>query len=375
MNFKTTLLLIGFATSIFTLTKAQTGDGLPSNPVGNKCYVKCVTPDVYGDSTVRVMVKPAWTKLETVPAVYKTVVETLTVKEATERYEYIPATYRTVEETVVIEEGRSDLKIVASSFADASEVVETEPKIGRWEMGDRAPDCESDNPMDCRIVCWKEYPAKYENVPTVKKVKDETTDVTPVNQKTRVIKRQVIDVPASTKKIVIPAKYETVSRQVLVSDATTKQINVPAEYTDVKIKVLQQKGGLTVWREMNCDFVDEEGALLPIYYATGSAELTSESRRIIDEKLYSMMVGDPLINIEIQSHTDSRGSSESNRSLSQRRAQSVVDYLVSKGITRGRLVAKGYGETRLTNNCKDGVNCDDRQHAANRRTSFRVLSR
>lgn len=373
MNFKTTLLLIGFLTSLFSMNYAQ--DGLPDNPVGNKCYVKCVTPDVYVDSTVRVMVKPAWTKLEIVPAVYKTVVETLTVKEATERYEYVPATYRTVEETIVIEEGRNSLKVVPSNFADASEVVETAPKVGRWEMGDRAPDCESDNPMDCRIVCWKEYPAKYENVPTVTKIKDESTDATPVRQKTKVIKRQVIDTPASTRKIAIPAKYETVSRQVLVSDETTKTINVPAEYSDVKIKVLQQKGGLTVWREMNCDFVDEEGALLPIYYATGSAELTVASKKIIDEKLYTMMVNDPLINIELQSHTDSRGSAESNRSLSQRRAQSVVDYLVSKGITRGRLVAKGYGETRLTNGCKDGVSCSDSQHAANRRTSFRVLSR
>lgn len=375
MNLKTTLLLIGFLTGIFSINQAQTGDGLPENPVGNKCYVKCVTPDVYVDSTVRVMVKPAWTKLEVVPAVYKTVVETLTVKEATERYEYIPAKYRTVEETVVIEEGRNELKVLPSDFEASSEVVETDPKVGRWEMGDRAPDCESENPMDCRIVCWKEYPAKYENVPTQRKIKDETTKATPVKQRTKVVKRQVIDVPASTKKIVIPAKYETVSRQVLVSDETTKEITVPAEYTDVKIKVLQQKGGLTVWREMNCDFVDEEGALLPIYYATGSAALTNESKRIIDEKLYTMMVKEPLINIELQSHTDSRGSAESNRSLSQRRAQSVVDYLVSKGINRGRLVARGYGETRLTNGCKDGVPCSDRQHAANRRTSFRVLSR
>ena len=265
--------------------------------------------------------------------------------------------------------------MIPASFTASSEVVETEPKVGRWEMGERAPDCESTNPMDCRVVCWKEYPAKYENVPTKKKVKDETTDSSPIRRRIKVVKRQVIDQPASTRKIDIPAQYETVSREVLVSDETTKQVTVPAEYTDVKIKVLQQKGGLTVWREMDCDYVDAEGALLPIFYATGSAALTPESKRIIDEKLYSMMVNDPLINIEIQSHTDSRGTSSSNQDLSQRRAQSVVDYLVNKGITRKRLVAKGYGESRLTNNCRDGVSCSDREHAANRRTTFRVLSR
>ena len=373
MTLRNYLLIFTLLLSSFSLASAQ--DGLPAVPEGNKCYVKCVTPDVYVDSTVRVMVKPAWTKLEVVPAEYKTVTETLTVKEASERYEYVPATYRTVYDTVVVEDGYNNLRIMPSKFEASSEVVQTEPEVGRWEMGERAPDCESTNPMDCRVVCWKEYPAKYDNVPTQKKLRDETTEADAVRRKIKVIKRQVINQPATTRKTEIPAQYETVTRKVLVKDETTKQTTVPAEYTDVKVRVLQQKGGLTVWREMDCDFVDAEGALLPIFYATGSAALTSESRRIIDEKLYSMMVNDPLINIEIQSHTDSRGSAESNRSLSQRRAQSVVDYLVSKGITRKRLVARGYGETRLTNRCKDGVSCSDSEHQANRRTTFRVLSK
>lgn len=357
----------------FTFLQAQ--DGLPVNPNTSKCYVKCVTPDVYKDSTVRVMVKPAWTKLEIVPPVYRTVVDTIMTKAPSKRFEYVPAKYKTVYDTVVTEDGYNKLQIDGAKFTASSEVIETKPAIGRWEMGPKAADCASADPMDCRVVCWKEYPAAYENVPVERKEKDETTNASPIRRKIKVVAREVIDVPATTREIAIPAQYTTVTRRVLVTDETTKTTTIPAEYIDVQTRVLVEKGGLTVWKEMDCGMVDGDGTLLPIYYSTGSAELTTESRRIIDEKLYSMMVAEPLINIEIQSHTDSRGSAESNQSLSQRRAQSVVDYLVSKGISRNRLVARGYGETRLTNRCADGVNCTDREHAQNRRTTFRVLSR
>lgn len=368
--------LILLCISVLTLSGvAMAQDGLPVNPDKSKCYVKCVTPDVYKDSTVRVMTKPAWTKLEVVPAVYKTVVETLMTKEASKRIEYVPAKYRTVYDTVVTEEGYNDLKIAGANFTESSEVIEVEPAVGRWEMGPKAADCPSADPMDCRVVCWKEYPARYENVPVVRKEKDESTSATRIRRKVKVVAREVISAPATTREIPIEAKYTTVSRRVLVSDEKTNETVIPAEYTEVKRRVLVSKGGLTVWKEMDCGMVDDDGTLLPIFYASGSAALTAESRRIIDEKLYSMLVSEPLINIELQSHTDSRGSAASNQSLSQRRAQSVVDYLVNKGISRNRLVARGYGETRLTNRCRDGVNCSAREHAANRRTSFRVLSR
>lgn len=59
--------------------------------------------------------------------------------------------------------------------------------------------------------------------------------------------------------------------------------------------------------------------------------------------------------------------------LSQRRADSAVEYLISRGIARDRLVAKGYGETRLVNKCSNGVACSIAEHQANRRTEVEVL--
>ena len=81
-----------------------------------------------------------------------------------------------------------------------------------------------------------------------------------------------------------------------------------------------------------------------INYATGSYQITEESKLALDS-VVQLLVLNPTIKIELMAHTDFVGSDQFNSDLSQKRAQSVVDYLISKGITAGRLVAKGYGET------------------------------
>jgi outer membrane protein OmpA-like peptidoglycan-associated protein len=78
--------------------------------------------------------------------------------------------------------------------------------------------------------------------------------------------------------------------------------------------------------------------------------------------------------IELSSHTDARGSDDYNMKLSQRRADGVKKYLMDKGIAENRIVAKGYGETQLVNNCGNGVKCSDDEHLQNRRTEFKILS-
>jgi outer membrane protein OmpA-like peptidoglycan-associated protein len=112
---------------------------------------------------------------------------------------------------------------------------------------------------------------------------------------------------------------------------------------------------------------------LNIHWATGSATLSPAAKKIIDQKLVSLMKSKPNITVELASHTDSRGSKAYNRDLSQRRADAVKNYLVSKGIAANRIISKGYGESRLLNNCSDGVPCSAAQHQVNRRTEFRVL--
>ena len=85
------------------------------------------------------------------------------------------------------------------------------------------------------------------------------------------------------------------------------------------------------------------------------------------------MQDNPTIKVEVGSHTDCRSSFEYNRKLSQNRANASVDYVVSQGIDRSRITGKGYGETVLLNECKDGVKCLESQHDINRRTEMKVI--
>ncbi|GAA4306444.1 OmpA family protein [Nibribacter koreensis] len=111
-----------------------------------------------------------------------------------------------------------------------------------------------------------------------------------------------------------------------------------------------------------------------IYYDLDKHEIRPDAALELD-KLVQTLIDNPNIKIELSSHTDSRQTDAYNNLLSQRRAQAAVDYIVSKGIAADRLVAKGYGETRLLNKCKDGVTCSEEEHQLNRRTEFKILKK
>lgn len=110
-----------------------------------------------------------------------------------------------------------------------------------------------------------------------------------------------------------------------------------------------------------------------IYYPFDKDYLTAPSKHIIDTTIFKIMVDNPEIIMEIGSHTDGLGTNEYNDALSQRRAESVVNYLTLKGIPQTRLTAKGYGKrVELAPNFNaDGTDNPDGR-AINRRTEFKV---
>ena len=87
-------------------------------------------------------------------------------------------------------------------------------------------------------------------------------------------------------------------------------------------------------------------------------------------KIVEAMKDHPTMKISIRSHTDSRGSDKSNLILSDKRAKATMAWIVSQGIAKNRLTAKGYGETQLVNGCKNGVPCTEEEHQQNRRSEF-----
>lgn len=111
-----------------------------------------------------------------------------------------------------------------------------------------------------------------------------------------------------------------------------------------------------------------------LHYDLNKWDIRSDAAVVLD-KLAKILIDNPEVRIEIGSHTDSRASAGFNLNLSQKRSDSVKEYLVSKGIAADRLVAKGYGESELINKCADGVDCPDIDHQANRRTVIEILNR
>lgn len=107
-----------------------------------------------------------------------------------------------------------------------------------------------------------------------------------------------------------------------------------------------------------------------IYFETASARITNSSIENLKEML-EILKNYPELHVEIKAHADSRGSSDYNLELSQRRAQSVVNFLSAKGIETYRLKAKGYGDTQPVNECVKGVKCPDSKLRENRRVEFR----
>jgi outer membrane protein OmpA-like peptidoglycan-associated protein len=118
---------------------------------------------------------------------------------------------------------------------------------------------------------------------------------------------------------------------------------------------------------------DDQPILLDIYYDFDKWNIrVPESDKEL-QRLLDFMNVNPGTIVEIGSHTDARAPFEYNIRLSQRRAQSVVDWLLARGISKERIKAVGYGETKPVNKCTDNVPCSEEEHQLNRRTEFRVI--
>ncbi|MFN8353379.1 MAG: OmpA family protein [Spirosomataceae bacterium] len=108
-----------------------------------------------------------------------------------------------------------------------------------------------------------------------------------------------------------------------------------------------------------------------IYYDYNQSYIRPDAAKELD-KLVVILKDNPGISVELGSHTDSRSSTEYNQQLSQKRAEAAVAYIIEHGIPSSRITAKGYGESKLINRCKDGVKCSEAEHQQNRRTEVRI---
>ncbi len=108
-----------------------------------------------------------------------------------------------------------------------------------------------------------------------------------------------------------------------------------------------------------------------INYDPSSAVIRPDGIPSMD-RMVQFLLDNPAISVELGSHTDTRGTHEIADALSQRRAESAMEYLIKKGIPAKRITSKGYGKRKLKNHCSDGVVCSGAEHQVNRRTELRV---
>lgn len=108
-------------------------------------------------------------------------------------------------------------------------------------------------------------------------------------------------------------------------------------------------------------------------WSPGSAVLDPVAKTELDALADRLQVN-PQLMVEIGVHSDGRGDATEELKLTQKRAEAIVAHLKNKGIMKDRLVAKGYGITRLLNNCGPGVTCTEAEHAENRRVEYTVIS-
>ncbi len=136
------------------------------------------------------------------------------------------------------------------------------------------------------------------------------------------------------------------------------------------------KNSTTIYKDfcLKSQYID---IVLPIYYDLDKAFIRQDAAKVMSEVILPLMKKYPKLRMELGSHTDCRSSYDYNIDLSQRRADSAVAWLAKNGIDARRLVAKGYGESQLVNNCacegtvKSG--CSEDEHQKNRRTTFKTL--
>ncbi|GIV42640.1 MAG: hypothetical protein KatS3mg034_1950 [Vicingaceae bacterium] len=167
---------------------------------------------------------------------------------------------------------------------------------------------------------------------------------------------------------------------ILITDENGKPIDKPRKIRKFLFEYFRlppDKGFITLLDE-NDEILrikeNDKFVLGKIYYEYKKWDITPEAAEEL-KKLAKILVKNPHIKVELGSHTDSRGSDKYNLELSEKRAQSAKDFLLSLGVNPDQIESKGYGETQPVNECVNDVPCSEEQHAKNRRTEVRIITK
>lgn len=162
-------------------------------------------------------------------------------------------------------------------------------------------------------------------------------------------------VPCDKEYTIQASKDGYVSNVYQVAKTKEMQLNTPIRLTPIEPII-----------------TEKEVILQPIYFEFNKSNITEDGAFELD-KLVQVMNDNPTFVIMAKSHTDNRGNDKYNLNLSDRRAKSTVQYIISKGISQDRLSGKGFGELEPKVDC--GNNCSEEEHAQNRRSEFLIVKK
>ncbi|HKJ06413.1 MAG TPA: OmpA family protein, partial [Flavobacteriaceae bacterium] len=153
--------------------------------------------------------------------------------------------------------------------------------------------------------------------------------------------------------------YQPEAKEIDLNNAVDQIYNTEVylnSYKDVEEKVITDNGVTKL-------------VINPIYFDFNKWNIRPDAAIELDE-VVKMMEKYPTLKIEVEAHTDCRGSNAYNLELSKKRAKSVMDYLILRGISKENLTSIGYGETQPVNQCtREGI-CTDEEYSVNRRCEF-----
>ena len=140
-----------------------------------------------------------------------------------------------------------------------------------------------------------------------------------------------------------------------------------------KLSILEDDDDITMkYKKFNATNKKDLTVSENIYYELAKYNILTESEIVLD-KVMVILKASPNVKLEVISHTDAQGDDASNLKLSENRSNSVIDYLINKGISITRIKGIGKGELEIRNRCANGVSCSDKEQEYNRRTEFKFI--
>ncbi len=142
---------------------------------------------------------------------------------------------------------------------------------------------------------------------------------------------------------------------------------------DIPLEIKEKMNDEIAHSVFGTNALDLSNEIESVYFGSNKTNPNSSDLLKV-EKMLLLLEINPKSTIEINAYADSRASDNYNLLLSERRADWIKNYLVRKGVSETRVIINAYGEGKLVNDCKDGVDCPDKYHALNRRAEIRIIN-